>query len=121
MNQPDVKGGTPMSPSLRQKAVRAAREGQEGMALVLAIMVLLVLTVIGAALMANVNTETRIAGLKVRDTQALTVAEAGVSEAMMRIRNGDIVDDANPAKTTYIFNQVAGSVPPVGTNEVCVN
>jgi len=115
MNLPLVKGGTTMTPDLRQ---RVAREGQEGMALVLAIMVLLVLTVIGAALMANVNTETRIAGLKVRDTQALSTAEAGVQEAMLRIRNGDIVDDVNAAKTTYIFNQVAGSVPPVGTNEV---
>ena len=38
---------------------RNNRPHQEGMALVLAILVLLVLTVIGAALMANVNTETK--------------------------------------------------------------
>ena len=92
------------------------RAGQEGMALVLAIMVLLVLTVIGAALMANVNTETKIAGLKLRDTQALTIAEAGVQEAMLRIKNGDVPDNLNPRNVTMIFNQVAGSIPTVGTD-----
>jgi len=93
-----------------------ARIDQEGMALVLAIMVLLVLTVIGAALMLNVNTETKISGLKMRDTQALQVAEAGVQEAMLRLRNGDVPDDLNPRNVTIIFNQVAGSIPAVGTD-----
>jgi Tfp pilus assembly protein PilX len=92
------------------------RPNQEGMALVLAIMVLLVLTVIGAALMANVNTETKISGLKVQDTKALQVAEAGVQEALLRLRNGDVPDDLNPRRVTIIFNQVAGSLPPVGAD-----
>ena len=96
------------------------RQGQEGMALVLAIMVLLVLTVIGAALMANVNTETKISGLKVRDTQALSIAEAGVQEAMLRLRNGDVENDLNPRNVTVIFNQVAGSLPPVGTDTTAI-
>lgn len=99
---------------------RRGRAGQEGMALVLAIMVLLVLTVIGAALMANVNTETKIAGLKVRDTQALSIAEAGVQEAILRIRSGDIIDDMNPRHVTLIFNQIAGSVPNVGTDSTAL-
>ena len=98
------------------KTERNDRPHQEGMALVLAIMVLLVLTVIGAALMANVNTETKISGLKVRDTQALSVAEAGVQEAMLRLRNGDVNNDLNPRNVTVIFNQVAGSLPPVGAD-----
>jgi hypothetical protein len=115
------KGGTPMSQHSRQHTPGAhGRRDQEGMALVLAIMVLLVLTVIGAALMANVNTETKISGLKVRDTQALTVAEAGVQEAMLRLKNGDIVDDGNPRHVTMIFNQVAGSVPNVGTDSTAL-
>ena len=90
----------------------ARRRGDErGMALVLALMVLLVLTVIGAALMANVTTETKIAGYKVRDTQALAVAEAGVQEAMLRIRNGDFVDDLNPRNVTLIYDAATGSIP----------
>ncbi len=89
---------------------------ERGMALVLALMVLLVLTVIGAGLMTNVTTETKIAGYKVRDTQSLTVAEAGVQEAMLRIRNGDFVDDLNPRNVTLIYDGVSGSIPVSGTD-----
>lgn len=93
------------------------RRGDErGMALVLALMVLLVLTVIGAALMANVTTETKISGYKVRDTQALTIAEAGVQEAMLRIRNGEVLDDLNPQNVHLIYNNVAGSLPVSGAD-----
>jgi Tfp pilus assembly protein PilX len=99
------------------KARPARAVGDErGMALVLALMVLLVLTVIGAALMANVTTETKIAGYKIRDTQSLAVAEAGVQEAMLRIRNGDFVDDLNPRNVTFIYDAAAGSIPVSGTD-----
>jgi Tfp pilus assembly protein PilX len=104
----------------KEPEMRNERPHQEGMALVLAIMVLLVLTVIGAALMANVNTETKISGLKVQDTQALQAAEAGVQEALLRLRNGDVNDDMNPRRVTVIFNQVAGSLPPVGTDTTAI-
>lgn len=117
----DAKGGITMSSNTHGPVhPRRERPGQEGMALVLAIMVLLVLTVIGAALMANVNTETKIAGLKVRDTQALSLAEAGVQEAILRIRTGDIIDDMNPRHVTLIFNQIPGSVPNVGTDSTAL-
>jgi len=89
---------------------------EQGMALVLALMVLLVLTVLGAALMANVTTETKITGYKLRDTQSLTVAEAGVQEAMLRIRNGDVVDDLNPRNVTFIYDAVTGSIPVSGAD-----
>ncbi|MGH7725037.1 MAG: PilX N-terminal domain-containing pilus assembly protein [Candidatus Eiseniibacteriota bacterium] len=95
---------------------RSARGGEEGMALVIALLVLLALTVLGAALMANVSTETKISGHKVRDTQALTLAEAGVQEAMLRIRNGDIPDDGNPRAVALIYNQAAGSLPVSGVD-----
>jgi Tfp pilus assembly protein PilX len=111
-----TKGDPTMTTSHSGPGRPGDRPGQEGMALVLAIMVLLVLTVIGAALMANVNTETKIAGLKVRDTQALSIAEAGVQEAMLRIKNGDVPDNLNPRNVTMIFNQVAGSIPAVGAD-----
>jgi Tfp pilus assembly protein PilX len=89
---------------------------ERGMALVLALLVLMVMTVIGAALMANVTIEKKIAGHKARDTQAIAVAEAGVQEAMLRIRNGDVPDDVNPRRVTLIYNQVAGSLPVSGTD-----
>ncbi len=93
-----------------------SRGGEEGMALVIALLVLLVLTVLGAALMANVTTETKITGHKVRDTQSLTIAEAGVQEAMLRIRNGDVPDDVNVKAVSLIYNQAAGSLPVSGTD-----
>ena len=89
---------------------------ERGMALVLALLVLLVLTVIGAALMANVTTETKIAGYKIRDTQSLTIAEAGVQEAMLRIRNGDFLDDGNPRNVTLIYDAPAGQIPVSGVD-----
>ena len=92
------------------------RDDERGMALVLALMVLLVLTVIGAALMANVTTESKITGYKLRDTQSLSVAEAGVQEAMLRIRNGDFVDDLNPRNVTLIYNAPTGSIPVSGAD-----
>ncbi len=100
-----------------QRKQRATGAGDErGMALVLALMVILVLTVIAAALMTNVNTETKMAGYKIRDTQSLTVAEAGMQEAMLRIRNGDILDDGNPRNVHLIYNTVSGSIPVSGTD-----
>jgi Tfp pilus assembly protein PilX len=89
---------------------------EHGMALVIALLVLMVMTVIGAALMTNVNIETKMTGHKARDTQALAVAEAGVQEAILRIRNGDILDDGNPRAVSLIYNQVAGSIPVSGTD-----
>jgi hypothetical protein len=89
---------------------------ERGMALVLALLVLLILTVIGAGLMTNVTTETKIAGYKMRDTQALTIAEAGVQEAMLRIRNGDFLDDLNPRRVHLIYDQVPGSIPVSGVD-----
>ncbi len=98
------------------KTTRVRPGDERGMALVLALMVLLVLTVIAAALMANVSTETKMSSYKLRDTQALTLAEAGVQEAMLRIRNGDVVDDMNPTSVHLIYNTVAGSIPVSGTD-----
>jgi hypothetical protein len=98
-----------------ESRARGSRD-ERGMALVLALLVLLVLTVIGAALMANVNTETKISGNKVRDTQALALAEAGVQEAMLRIRNGEVTDDLNPRNVHLIYNNVAGSLPVSGAD-----
>ena len=101
---------------------RAGRRGDErGMALVLALMVLLVLTVIGAALMANVTTETKISGHQIRDTQSLSIAEAGVQEAMLRIRNGDFSDDLNPRNVHLIYNEVTGTpLPTSGTDTTSI-
>jgi Tfp pilus assembly protein PilX len=84
------------------------------MALVIALLVLLALTVLGSALMLSVNTETRIAGQQLRDNQTLSIAEAGVQEAMLRIRDGDVPDNMNKRQVTLIYEAQAGSIPASG-------
>ncbi len=109
-----------MNPKPTTSARNRVATDERGMALVLAIIILMVLSVIGAALMANVNIETKMSGHKVRDTQAIAIAEAGVQEAILRIRNGDVPDDNNARGVTLIYNQVAGSIPVSGADTTSV-
>jgi Tfp pilus assembly protein PilX len=89
---------------------------QEGMALVIALLILLVLSMLGAGLMVTVGTESRIAGHQLRNTQALAIAEAGVQEAIMRIRTGDVPDNLNKRSVAIIYEAPAGSLPVSGTD-----
>jgi Tfp pilus assembly protein PilX len=91
--------------------------GERGIALVMALLVLLVMSMLAAVLMMSVTTERKIAGHDLRRSQALNTAEAGVSEAMARLRNGDItLPTANPRAVAQIFNCLAGSVPAPGVD-----
>jgi len=93
-----------------------AHRGEKGMALVVALLILLALTVLGSALMLSVNTESRIAGAQLRDTQGLGIAEAGIQEAMLRIRNGDVPDNMNKRQVTLIYEAPSGSIPVSGSD-----
>jgi hypothetical protein len=93
---------------------------ERGVALVMALLVLLVLSMLSAALMMSVNTETKIAGYSQRETDALNAAEAGLAEAVARIRVGDIPNNLNPSMVAKIFNAPAGSVPVLGANQVAL-
>jgi len=86
------------------------------MALVIALLVLLALTVLGSALMLSVNTETRIACAQLRDAQTLSIAEAGVQEAMLRIRDGEVPNTLNKRMVTLIYETPSGSIPASGTD-----
>jgi len=86
------------------------------MALVIALLVLLALTVLGSALMLSVRTETQIAGQQQRDTQCLSIAEAGIQEAELRLRNGDVPDNMNKRQVTLIYEAQAGSIPVSGAD-----
>jgi Tfp pilus assembly protein PilX len=96
-----------------RKRIRVSR-GEQGMALVIALLVLLALTVLGSALMLSVNTETRIAGQQLRDTQTLSIAEAGVQEAMLRIRDGEVPNTMNKRMVTLIYETPSGTIPTSG-------
>jgi Tfp pilus assembly protein PilX len=94
---------------------------ERGVALVMALLVLLVISLLAATLMMSLNVDTKIATHSMRESQALHIAEAGIGEAVARIRNGDIPSSPlNPQQTAYIFNCQPGSVPVLGANDVAL-
>ena len=94
---------------------------EKGVALVIAMLVLLVLTLLGIVLMASAVVNRKVAGHDLRSTNALNVAEAGVSEAMGQLRNNAaLLNTANPRATAQIFLAAAGNVPALGTDSVGV-
>lgn len=94
---------------------------ENGIALVMAILVLLVLAVMAMILMMNVTMNRQVAGTDRRGTQALTVAEAGLGEAMARLRNGDItLLTTNPRAVAQVFLTSAGSVPVTGADTTAI-
>jgi Tfp pilus assembly protein PilX len=93
---------------------------ERGVALVMALLVLLVLSLLSATLLMSVNTETQIAGHSQRETQALNTAEAGLAEAVARIRIGDIPNNMNPRMVAQVFNTLPGSVPVLGADSVAL-
>src|SRR5262249_57318718 len=100
------------SPAARAPDPRRER----GIALIVALVVLLVLSLIAAALMMSLNVETHISGHDERRTEALSVAEAGISEVLSRIRSGEVPDTLNPRMTSQIFLAAPGSVPVLGND-----
>src|SRR5690349_22821054 len=98
---------------------RAELRDQRGIALVIAVMVLLVLSLRAIVLYASLTVGRRIVGHDLRENQALNSAEAGVGEALARVRNseGPDINAAVPAhQVVQIFNVAAGSVPVLGAD-----
>ncbi len=105
---------------MRAKRV-TTKPGERGIALVMALVSLLVVAVIAVVLMTSLNIERRVSGSDLRDAQALNLAEAGVGEALARIRNFDItLSQANPRSVAQIFLDSAGSVPVLGTDSTAI-
>src|SRR2546428_5187219 len=63
---------------------------EKGVALVVVLLILVVLSAIVAALMLSIHIETRISGHDERRSEALSIAEAGISDAVSRIRSGEV-------------------------------
>lgn len=92
---------------------------ERGMALVIALLVLLVGSIFAAVLMMTVQVQRQVTGHDLRTKDALNVAEAGVAEAISRIRSGDaMLNAANPRSVAQIFLAPAGSVPALGADSV---
>jgi Tfp pilus assembly protein PilX len=93
---------------------------ERGMALMAAMLVMLLLAIVTVSLMTGIQSETRIAGLSMRSSIALNAAEAGVAEAIGRIRSGDIPDTSNPRMVAQIFLTASGSVPVLGADSIAL-
>jgi Tfp pilus assembly protein PilX len=95
--------------------------GERGMALVVAMLVLLVLSMLAMVLMASVAVNRQVAGIDMYRRKALDNADAGVAEALMRIRNRDVgMSLANPRSTAQIYLATTGSIPVVGVDTVAM-
>ncbi len=101
-------------------SIPSHHRSERGVALIIALLVLLVMSAVAVVMMSSLNSETKLTGYSVRQVEALNTAEAGVTEAMARIRNGDVVDDGNPRKVTQIFLQPLGSVPVLGVDSLAL-
>lgn len=93
---------------------------ERGIALIMALLVLLAMSMLAVLLMVSLQVETKIAGHSARYASALNIAEAGVGEALARIRNGDIPNTMNPLTVGQIFLANPGSIPAVGADTVAM-
>lgn len=108
-----------MSADMKHPADGPVRN-ERGIALVMALLVLLVISLLSATLMMSMNVESKVASLSTREIQALNIAEAGVAEAVARIRTGDIPTNNNPRQVAQIFNSALGNVPVLGVDSVAL-
>lgn len=100
---------------------QARQPNERGIALVIALLVLMVISMLGIIMMMTVTVERRTAGHDLRASEALNVAESGVSEAIALIRHGDItLNPANPRSVAQVFLALPGSVPVPGADTVGV-
>jgi hypothetical protein len=94
---------------------------ERGVALVMAMLILLVMTLLGLVLMAGASLNRSLAGNDQRMRETLNLAEAGVGEALSRIRSQEAnMVPSDPDDVCQVFNTVAGSVPVLGADSIAL-
>src|SRR5262245_14390862 len=92
---------------------------ERGIALVISMLILLVMSLLGLVLMAGASLNRGLAGNDQRMRQSLNLAEAGVGEALARIRNQEtLMDPTDPNDVCQVFNTIPGSVPALGADSI---
>lgn len=92
---------------------------ERGIALAMSILILMVMSMLSLVLMAGVSMNRGLVGHDLRMRRALNFAEAGVGEAVSRIRNQEtLMNPADPADVCQIFNTAPGSVPALGADSI---
>jgi hypothetical protein len=84
----------------------------------MALLVLTVISLVSVTLLISVNVNTKIGSHGKMEMQALEIAEAGVAEAVSRIRTGDIPVSTNPRQVAQVFNTLSGTVPVLGVDSI---
>lgn len=102
-----------------QRLTRQVRN-ERGGGLLMALLILVALVALGAGIVSQVSNDRRITSYNMTRARALNYAEAGVSEAIERIRSGDVPDNRNPKTVSQIFLSTQGDVPAVGTDTVAM-
>src|SRR5262245_265597 len=115
---PGASRGSPACPP--EVIVRTPQHPNErGIALAMSMLILLVMSMLGLVLMTGVYLNRGLAGNDQHMREALNVAEAGVGEAVARIRNQETLMDPQDADDVcQIFNTIPGSVPVLGADSV---
>lgn len=93
---------------------------ERGTGLLMALLVVVALAAIGAGIIAAVSTDRRVASYNRTRGTALNYAEAGVAEALERIRNGDVPNNLDPKMVAQIYYAKSGDVPAVGADTVAM-
>jgi Tfp pilus assembly protein PilX len=92
---------------------------ERGIALVMAMLILMVMSLLGLVLMAGASLNRGLAGNDQRMRESLNLAEAGVGEALARIKNQETLMSANdPDDVCQVFNTLPGSVPVLGADSI---
>ena len=93
---------------------------ERGMALVIALVVLIVLSIMSLAFIMSINTGKRNASYDAQAARALNVADAGIAEAMERIRLGEVPNTMDPKDVAQVFLIDEGSVPVLGADSLAL-
>src|SRR5262249_1285778 len=93
---------------------------ERGMALVVALLVLLTLSALGSSVLMTITSDIKGSGHGLRETKSLNFAEAGVTEAIARIRSGEISIAPNPKMVTQIFLASSGQLPALGPDSLAL-
>jgi len=97
---------------------RPGDSGERGVALLAALGFLILLALIAGGLLLSVNSDHHLTQQSMGDEQALNLAEAGVAEAMERIRTGEIPSTPNPRMVGEIYLCSPNEVPASGADTI---
>src|SRR6266545_1249547 len=112
MTEPRTREGSALS------SVDDLLRRERGMALVAILLVMLVLSMLAVVFLQSINIETNVSDYSLRKSKSLSIAEAGIAEAISRIRAGDVPDSLNPRMVSQIFLAAAGSLPALGQDSI---